>query len=200
MYVTISSEYILEYIRSNPVADYERPGKVGYETPTLAMFEFYRLLGKQGDLFTQEQYYNHLIQIWDEWFSSLSVSNQKNLRRRAYGRFYLSGVDQLYCQSILSESRLFNLVGYDQRLETSGVDVIAITRSGRRIEIACQVNTKRANKLHKKREGLIVIKKQLAGPRVGNMYFYKRSDLQPILDMGMVDMLIRNCTNSILTA
>lgn len=191
MYVTISSDYLEHYIRENPVIKLKRPARnAKHDTPGLVMFEFYRYMAKQGDLFTQKQFYDYLIHSWDEWHSGLTEWQQEQFKRRVYGNFYLSGIDQLYVQATLFESKLFNLIGYDNRLETKGIDVVAVTRTGRRLEIQCMVDTEKARNLHEISEGQIVLFKKLSGPKIGNMYFYKKSDLQPILDIGMFDALI----------
>lgn len=222
MYVLYRSEYVKQYIFENPVTVYEPYGSVGSRTPSLAMAEFYSLLETTGDLFGQTDYHRHLMAVWDGWHSSLTPMRQEYLRRRVFHSFYRSGIDQLFVQSLLTESGLFDRVAYDDQKETSGVDIVAVTMTGRRIPIQCQVDTNKADIHHKHVPGRITIKKNLKGKRIGNMPFYRRSDLQPILDMGMVDMLIGqnlpmfenygrlhdsaayllpvNCTNSILTA
>lgn len=189
MYVTLSSEYIENYIYEHKVESYQRPGRISVRTPSLEMYEYYVLLEQSGKLFDQEQYWQHLVETWGAWFTDQDVSTQESLRLRAFHHFYRSGVDQTYCQALLAETKLFNLIGYNAALETLGVDLFCETRLERRLEIACQVDTDRADSHHNNNDGLIVIRKKLDGRRIGGMPFYRKADLAPIIRIGQQDWL-----------
>lgn len=188
MFITISSEYIKSYINQNPIIRVNKPERLS-RTPTLAMGEFYNLLQDTGQLFNQEQYFQYLIRIWKDFYQSLTDENRLNLKRRVYRNFYLSGIDQLYVQSLLAESGMFSIVGYDYRLETTGIDILAITMTGKRLTIALQVDTRQANYSHRDRDGIIVIKKRLVGNRHGNMFWYQADDLEPVIAIARLDYL-----------
>lgn len=189
MYVTLSSGYIESFIREHRVKNYQRPGRINTRTPSLEMYEFYVLVERTGKLFDQEHYWQHLIDTWGAWFTNLDKSTQENLQLRAYHHFYRSGVDQLYIQGLLAESKLFALVGYNATLETSGVDLFVETMAERRLQIACQVDSRRADRHHQDIDGIITIRKDLDGRRIGGMPFYRRADLAPIIRIGQHDMI-----------
>jgi hypothetical protein len=188
--VFIGSNYIRQFIEKNTVDLMYRHKdsiKRKLRTPTLGMYEFYQYLEHLGDLFSQEQYYDHLLSEWRRWVDQLTPEQQFDVKVRAYRNFYLSGVDQIYVQALLAETGIFQKIYYDHRAETSGVDIFATTLMSRTYRLELHVDTGSANRLHTCKDGEISLMKKLSGKKVGGMYFYKQAELDPIIKIAKLD-------------
>jgi len=189
MYTYLSSDYIRDFIIAHPVnrADEKKHlMKRKRKPPGMAMGMFYQLLEQKGRLFTQYEFWKYLEDKWRVWFDSLTKDEKEAFGVRVYRGFYLAGIDQLYVQALLHESKLFSRVTYDISRENFGVDLIAYLIDERVLEVGLRVGTVDAEKAdNRRREQLqpndtITIVKPTNNCRYGNMLFYEQEDLRPL--------------------
>jgi hypothetical protein len=153
--------------------------------------EYYKQVEETGDLVTQEDFYNNLIDLWPDYYSGLTENQKNGFRTRIFNLIYPSAVDQIYAQSLLIESNHFDRVFYPEILETAGIDLAAVPRFGTAILIGLSVNTTKAINLDEHRPGRIQGMERVAIRKPirqrershGGMYWYELSDFQPLFSM-----------------
>ena len=195
MFVYMGSDYVQYWASEHKTQwlekDYWTYNKTS--TPELAIPIYYTMVEAADDLITQEDYFNHLANdLWPDYYSGLSVNQQLGFKTRVYNLLYPSCVDQIYCQSLLAETQMFDKIYYAQELETAGVDLAVVPKVGmKQINVGLRVGTKLASFADQHRPGQndsiekIVIAKPIRqrSRTFGNLYWYELDDFQPLLSM-----------------
>ena len=163
--IYIPSSKIVNFVASNPI-DWGDEIKIGLGTiqivlgqmakrgsygdqagvtPTPAVEEFINLLIEKRGLFTQGEYMEHCLNVWDPWFSSKHYLQRLGVIAKLYRNFYPSMIDSLHVWSMLCESGSFDMCLLSATEDAIGKSDLVLRNGAKELRLALLGPTSRAS-------------------------------------------------------